>query len=73
MHAKWRKSSFSQPNEANCVEVAWRKSTFSAANEAACVEIAYSTDLRVRDSKNPDGGTLRFPDSSWSPQRLADL
>ncbi|SDH86880.1 protein of unknown function [Actinokineospora alba] len=51
----------------------WRKSTFSNPTEAACVEVSYATDLRVRDSKNPDGGTLRFPESSWSPQRLADL
>ncbi|WP_436496880.1 DUF397 domain-containing protein [Actinokineospora sp. HUAS TT18] len=55
MHAVWRRSSFSQPTQANCVEV------------------AYSTSVSVRDSKNPDGGTLRLPESSWSPRRLAHL
>ncbi|MGH3858702.1 DUF397 domain-containing protein [Actinokineospora sp.] len=54
MHAEWRKSSFSDPDEANCVEV------------------AYSVDVRLRDSKNPDGGSLILPPSSWSPERLAD-
>lgn len=51
----------------------WRKSTFSQATEANCVEIAYSTFVRVRDSNDPDGGTLRLHGSSWSPQRLALL
>jgi hypothetical protein len=49
----------------------WRKSSFSSPNGAECVEIAYSATVRVRDSKNPSGGTLRFPESAWSPQRLA--
>ncbi|CRK56229.1 hypothetical protein [Alloactinosynnema sp. L-07] len=48
----------------------WRKSSFSEPNEANCVEIAFATDVRVRDSKNPDGGTLRIPEASWSPQAL---
>ena len=53
---RWRKSSFSS-NGTNCVEVAWRKSSYSS-NGSSCVELA--SDLAaVRDSKNPDGPTLR--------------
>ncbi|MBC6446950.1 DUF397 domain-containing protein [Actinokineospora xionganensis] len=48
----------------------WRKSTFSGAGQADCVEIAYSATVRVRDSKNPTGGTLSFPASAWAPARL---
>ncbi|SDJ24196.1 protein of unknown function [Actinokineospora alba] len=48
----------------------WRKSSFSGAGQADYVEIAYSATVRVRDSKNPTGGTLRFPASAWDPARL---
>lgn len=48
----------------------WRKSSFSSPNGAECVEIAFSATVRVRDSKNPTGGTLRFPVGAWSPARL---
>ncbi|WP_082860156.1 DUF397 domain-containing protein [Alloactinosynnema sp. L-07] len=44
----------------------WRKSSFSGS-EVNCVEVAYTATVRVRDSKNPDGGMLRFPDDAWSP------
>ncbi|HVK23544.1 MAG TPA: DUF397 domain-containing protein [Actinokineospora sp.] len=49
----------------------WRKSSFSEAGQINCVEVAYSATLRIRDSKNPDGGELRFPDTAWAPQLLA--
>ena len=53
---RWRKSSYSS-NGTNCVEVAWQKSSHSS-NGSSCVEL--SSDLAaVRDSKNPDGPTLR--------------
>lgn len=53
---RWRTSSYSS-NGSNCVEVSWQKSTFSG-NGLSCVEV--SNDLAaVRDSKNPDGPTLR--------------
>ncbi|WP_436493683.1 DUF397 domain-containing protein [Actinokineospora sp. HUAS TT18] len=45
---------------------AWRKSSFSGG-EVNCVEVAYTATVRVRDSKNPEGGILRFPESAWSP------
>jgi hypothetical protein len=52
----WRTSSFSS-NGSNCVEVSWRKASFSS-NGSSCVEV--SQDLAaIRDSKNPDGPTLR--------------
>ncbi len=38
----------------------WTKSSFSSSNNA-CVEVAADGDeILVRDSKHPDGGTLRF-------------
>ncbi|MFJ6671926.1 DUF397 domain-containing protein [Actinosynnema sp. NPDC091369] len=45
----------------------WRKSSHSGGgNEGNCVEVAFSGPVAgVRDSKNPDGGSLAFPDSSW--------
>ncbi|MBC6447241.1 DUF397 domain-containing protein [Actinokineospora xionganensis] len=44
----------------------WRKSSFSSGDGAACVEVAYSTEVRLRDSKAPEAGTLRLPASSWA-------
>jgi hypothetical protein len=38
--ADWRKSTYSGPNGASCVEVGtWRKSTHSGGNGAECVEV----------------------------------
>ena len=47
--------------------IAWRKSSYSS-DTANCVEFARmpSGGVAVRDSKDPDGGILRFPDASWS-------
>jgi hypothetical protein len=43
----------------------WRKSSRSGAGND-CVEIALAArQARVRDSKNPDGGTLRFGTIGW--------
>ncbi|WP_436493255.1 DUF397 domain-containing protein [Actinokineospora sp. HUAS TT18] len=49
----------------------WRKSTFSEPHQQDCVEVSYATVVRVRDSKNPEGGTLSFPVPTWFPRRLA--
>ncbi|MBO0656905.1 DUF397 domain-containing protein [Streptomyces triculaminicus] len=48
--AKWRKSSYSNGGDANCVEV--------ADNIPSAVP--------VRDSKRPQGPTLTLPPSSWA-------
>ena len=43
----------------------WRKSTRST-NGGNCVEIASVNHvIAVRDSKNPDGHRLIFPDGTW--------
>nr|MDT0659686.1 DUF397 domain-containing protein [Micromonospora sp. DSM 115978] len=46
----------------------WRKSTRSSTNGGACVEVADNLPGRVlvRDSKDPDGGTLTFESAAWS-------
>lgn len=49
----------------------WRKSSFSGSGAQDCVEVSYSTEVHLRDSKNPDGGTLHLPASSWAPHLLA--
>lgn len=45
----------------------WRKSTRSGNNGGACVEVADNLTgiVAVRDSKNPDGGTLAFSPNAW--------
>ncbi|MGH3859143.1 DUF397 domain-containing protein [Actinokineospora sp.] len=54
------------------MNVEWRKSSFSN-HQQDCVEVAYSAVAQVRDSKNPEAGTLTLPASSWSPKRLATI
>ena len=40
-------------------ELRWRRS--QRCEESICVEVAWDADVvLVRDSKDPDGGTLRF-------------
>ncbi|WP_310712937.1 DUF397 domain-containing protein [Streptomyces lydicus] len=46
----WRKSTYSNGGDANCVEVA----------------DGGSAVVPVRDSKDPDGPVLRFPAVAWS-------
>lgn len=40
--------------------VRWRKSSRSSGQNGNCVELAH-TRKEIRDSKNPDGPTLRVP------------
>lgn len=64
----WRKSSFSNANGGDCVEVgvAWRKSSFSESHGGSCVEIGPTADaVLVRDTKNRSGGTLAFATPAW--------
>jgi hypothetical protein len=51
----------------------WRKSRASEANgNSDCVEIAKTPELTaVRDSKNPDGGLLKLPESAWQALRTS--
>ncbi|WP_413810362.1 DUF397 domain-containing protein [Streptomyces sp. OE57] len=46
----------------------WRKSSYSNNDGGVCVEVADNLPgiVPVRDSKNPDGPALRFPNDSWS-------
>jgi hypothetical protein len=61
----WRKSSLSGSG-ANCVELAWRKSSYSNASQANCVELAHQpAAMAVRDSKNPTGPRLSFPQTAF--------
>ena len=65
----WRKSSYSNGNNGNCVEVAlpWRKSSYSNGNNGECVEVALNTELvGVRDSKAPAFGELAVPAEAWT-------
>ncbi|MCC9310429.1 DUF397 domain-containing protein [Kitasatospora sp. RB6PN24] len=48
------------------VEVSWFKSSYSNAN-SECVEVAHAAGVAVpvRDSKDPSGPSLVFPENSW--------
>ncbi|MER5770126.1 DUF397 domain-containing protein [Streptomyces sp. NPDC001985] len=73
--AQWRKSSFSDANNGNCVEVGydfpgaapWRKSTYSDTNNGDCVEVLDDIPgvVPVRDSKTPSGPVLVIPAPAW--------
>jgi uncharacterized protein DUF397 len=43
----------------------WRKSTYSGGNGGQCVEVAASGRVLVRDSRNPDRGSLGFSAQGW--------
>ncbi|MFF9480986.1 DUF397 domain-containing protein [Streptomyces sp. NPDC014733] len=49
--ARWRKSSYSEGGDGNCVEIA----------------DGFPGVLPVRDSKTPDGPALAFPITAWAP------
>ncbi|MFD3417140.1 DUF397 domain-containing protein [Streptomyces decoyicus] len=52
----------------NLAAVAWRKSSYSDGGDSNCVEIAggFPGAVPVRDSKNPAGGVLLFPEAAWA-------
>ncbi|MEU9831153.1 DUF397 domain-containing protein [Streptosporangium sp. NPDC048047] len=73
----WRKSSQSNANGGQCVEVGvWRKSSLSGGNGGSCVEAASAVDssleaqfdglFLLRDSKDPDGPVLSFSSGEWN-------
>ncbi|MFE0191673.1 DUF397 domain-containing protein [Streptomyces sp. NPDC058989] len=75
--AQWRKSSYSDDNNGNCIEVAhnfpgaatWRKSSYSDTNGGSCIEVSddFPGLVPVRDSKAaPHGPAVAFSASAWS-------
>ncbi|MBD0745339.1 DUF397 domain-containing protein [Streptomyces sp. CBMA152] len=66
----WFKSSYSDDQGGNCIEVAldWRKSSYSDSQGGACVEIsACPHTIHVRDSKlGGDGPTFAVPAGAWA-------
>ncbi|GFE15955.1 toxin [Streptomyces glebosus] len=72
----WRKSSYSNQDGGECVEVsddllssaAWRKSSYSNQEGGACIEVSddFPALVPVRDSKHPHGPALTFEASAWS-------
>lgn len=65
----WFKSSYSDSEGSDCVEVAldWRKSTHSDSQGSACVEVATCPHtVHVRDSKDKTGPTLSFTPEAWT-------
>ena len=75
-NARWRKSSYSNGEGGNCVEVAydfpgaarWRKSSYSNGQGGDCVEVADGVPgvVPVRDSKVPGGPVIVFGPVAWT-------
>ncbi|MEU6703344.1 DUF397 domain-containing protein [Streptomyces wuyuanensis] len=64
----WFKSSYSNNEGGECVEVAyaWRTSSYSDNEGGCCVEVAACPHtVHVRDSKVPDGPMLSVAPASW--------
>ncbi|MFD4549619.1 DUF397 domain-containing protein [Streptomyces sp. NPDC058466] len=74
--AQWRKSTYSDDNGGECVEVAydfvgaarWRKSTYSNGEGGDCLEVADGVPgvVPVRDSKVPAGPVLLIGAVAWA-------
>ncbi|MFJ8489834.1 DUF397 domain-containing protein [Streptomyces sp. NPDC094038] len=72
----WRRSSYSNQDGGNCVEVSddllafasWRKSSYSNTAGGDCLEVATGVPslVPVRDSKDPARGALLFEASAWA-------
>lgn len=65
----WFKSSYSDGEGGQCIEVAcnWRKSSYSSGGGGACIEIAaHPTTIHIRDSKNPQGPQLAVTPAAWA-------
>ncbi|WP_406435109.1 DUF397 domain-containing protein [Streptomyces sp. NBC_00631] len=75
--ALWFKSSYSNGDGGECVEVArdfpgaapWRKPGYSNGDGGDCPEVAANFPglVPVRDSKSPEGPTLLLPGTAWAP------
>lgn len=65
----WFKSSYSDGEGGQCVEVAleWRKSTYSDGGGGQCVEVAASPQrIHVRDSKDVARPGFAVATDSWT-------
>ncbi len=72
----WRKSSYSNSDGGQCVEVsddflssaAWRTSSYSNQDGGQCVEVAPNlpAGVPVRDSKDPGRGALVLAAGAWA-------
>lgn len=75
-NARWRRSSHSDGNGGECVEVAsdfpgaacWRKSTYSDGNGGSCLEVAAGLPgvVPVRDSKVAGGPVIVVGSAAWA-------
>jgi hypothetical protein len=65
---KWFKSSYSDDEGGNCVEVAlgWFTSSYSDNEGGNCVEVALASTIHVRDSKVPASPELHLSASAWT-------
>nr|WP_202453094.1 DUF397 domain-containing protein [Streptomyces sp. SID4913] len=65
----WFKSSYSNNEGGECIEVAyaWHKSSYSNNEGGACVEVATCPHtVHVRDSKVTDGPTFAVAPTAWT-------
>ncbi|MFI9262401.1 DUF397 domain-containing protein [Streptomyces sioyaensis] len=72
----WRKSTHSNQDGGNCVEVSddfltaatWHKSSYSNPDGGNCIEVADNLPalVPVRDSKHPHAPALTFEAATWS-------
>jgi hypothetical protein len=69
-HLIWFKSSYSDGEGGQCLEVAydWRKSSYSSGEGGQCVEVAaHPTTIHVRDSKLAEAGPeLALSPTAWA-------
>ncbi|MFF3493658.1 DUF397 domain-containing protein [Streptomyces sp. NPDC002795] len=75
-NARWLKSSYSNGEGGDCVEVAydftgaahWRKSTYSNGEGGSCLEVADGVPgvVPVRDSKVVDGDVVVIGAAAWT-------
>ncbi|MDT9699349.1 DUF397 domain-containing protein [Streptomyces sp. P17] len=71
----WFKSSYSDGEGGECLEVAytWRKSSYSDGEGGDCLEVAVTpSDIRLRDSKNPTGPQVTLAPAAWSAFLASD-
>ncbi|MER6773904.1 DUF397 domain-containing protein [Streptomyces bacillaris] len=65
---RWFKSSYSNGDGGNCIEVAydWHKSSYSNGDGGDCVEVAaHPAAVHIRDSKVTDGPVLTVEPAAW--------